>query len=153
MSNPIRHLATLGTLALIAAPAAPQIPVDNLRVSQLEAEIRRLQQQVQAQAHRIERLELEARLSSPTSPSTPGIRPPDSSPVWLTTANWDRVMPGMTALEVIAILGRPTSTRNHDDGSLSTLFYAMELGPDKYLSGKIRLDDSGVVEINSPALK
>jgi hypothetical protein len=73
--------------------------------------------------------------------------------VWLTTANWDRVKPGMTALEVFAILGRPTSTRNGDDGRLRLLFYALELGPDKYLSGSIRLDDSGVMEINRPELK
>lgn len=153
MLNLTMQLAILGALALIAAPAASQIPVDNLRVSQLEGEIRRLHQQLQAQARRIERLEQEARLSPPTSPSTAGIRPPDTSPGWLSIANWDRVMPGMTALEVIAILGRPTSTRNDDDSRLSVLFYAMELGPDKYLSGTIRLDDSGVVEVNRPALK
>ncbi len=148
-----RHLVTLGALALTAAPAVAQIPVDDLRVRQLEAEVRRLQQQVDAQARRIELLEQAARLTAPGLPSVSGIRAPDPSPVWLVTANWDRVKPGMTPQEVIAILGRPTSTRNDDDGKLRVMFYAMELGPEKYLSGNIRLDDSGVVEINRPVLK
>lgn len=149
-----RQLVTLGALAPMAtAPAFAQIPVDDLRVRQLEAEILRLQQQVDAQALRIEALERAARLTPPDPSSVSSVRAPDTSPVWLATANWDRVKPGMTALEVIAILGRPTSTRNSEDGKLRVLFYAMELGPDKYLSGTIRLDDSGVTEINRPMLK
>lgn len=148
-----RMAALIVMVFAVAAPGLGQIPVDDLRVRQLETEVRRLQQQVDAQARRIERLEQEARLASPGAPTMSGIRAPDASPVWLAVANWDRVKAGMTSLEVIAILGRPTSTRNDDDGKLRTLFYAMELGPEKYLSGNIQLDDSGVVEINRPELK
>jgi hypothetical protein len=140
-------------MSLAALPAFAQAPVDDLRVRQLESEVRRLQQQVDAQARRIEDLERAAHLSPSAVPSVPGVRPPDPSPVWLTSANWDRVKTGMTALEVIAVLGRPTSTRNDEDGKLRVMFYAMELGPDRYLSGTIRLDDTGVVEINRPVLK
>lgn len=154
MYNLGRQMAALAALAFaMVPPASAQIPVDDLRVRQLEADIRRLQQQVDAQARRIEDLERAAHLSSPAMPAASGIRPPDPSPVWLTSASWDRVKTGMSALEVIAILGRPTSTRNDGDGKLRVMFYAMELGPDKYLSGTIRLDDTGVVEINRPALK
>jgi hypothetical protein len=154
MFNLSRQMAAFAALALTVGPVAvAQIPVDDLRVRQLEAEVRRLQQQVDAQARRIEDLERAARLTPPTTSSPPGILPPDPSPVWLTSASWDRVKTGMTALEVIAVLGRPTSTRNDADGKLRLMFYAMELGPDKYLSGTIRLDDMGVAEINRPALK
>ena len=53
-----RKMAAFAALALTAAtPVLAQRPVDELRVSQLEAEVRRLQQQVEAQARRIERLE------------------------------------------------------------------------------------------------
>ena len=152
----MRTVAHVTLAMLCAAPLAAahaQIPVDDLRVRQLESEVRRLQQQVDAQARRIEMLEQEARVASPGPPSVPGIRAPDTSPGWLVTANWDRLQPGMTVQEVIAILGRPTSTRNDDDGKLRLLFYAMELGPEKYLSGNIRFDDSGVAEINRPVLK
>jgi hypothetical protein len=146
-------MALLAVMSLAALPVLAQIPVDDLRVRQLETDVRRLQQQVDAQARRIEDLERAAQLSPPTTSSAAGIRPPDPSPVWLTNANWDRIKAGMTALEVVAVLGRPTSTRNDDDGKLRVMFYAMELGPDKYLSGTIRLDDTGVVEINRPTLK
>ena len=148
-----RQLMALWVLAMTALSAAAQVPVDDLRVRQLESEVRRLQLQVDQQARRIEMLEQAARLAPPGASPVPGVRPPDTSPVWLTTASWDGIKTGMSALEVIAILGRPTSTRNDDDGKLRVLFYAMELGPDRYLSGTIRLDDSGVVEINRPALK
>ena len=150
----VRRVPVPAVMALaVTLPALAQVPVDDLRVRQLESEVQRLQQQVDAQARRIERLEQAARLAPPALPATSAIRAPDTSPVWLTTANWDRVKTGMSALEVIAILGRPTSTRNDDDGTLRVLFYAMELGPERYLSGNIRLDDAGVVEINRPVLK
>lgn len=136
-----------------AVPAFAQLPVDDLRVRQLESEIRRLQQQVEAQARRIELLEQAARITAPSAPSPSSSRVPEGSPAWLVTANWDRVMPGMTVLEVVAILGRPTSTRRDDDDQLNLLFYAMELGPERYLSGTISVEDSLVVEINRPALK
>jgi hypothetical protein len=154
MSNRAGQMAAFAAVALAAAlPLHAQIPVDDLRVRQLEAEVLRLRQQVEAQSRRIDVLEQAARITPPGAPSVSGIRAPDTSPVWLSTANWDRVKAGMTALEVMAILGRPTSTRNDEDGKLRVLFYAMELGPDKYLSGNIRLDDAGVVEINRPELK
>lgn len=154
MLHATKSLVTLCLSALAATVAAQaQMPVDDLRVRQLEAEVLRLQQQVDAQTRRIERLEQEARLASPGPPTISGIRAPDTSPVWLVTANWDRVKTGMTALEVIAILGRPTSTRNDGDGRLRVLFYAMELGPDRYLSGNVRLDDEGVAEVNRPVLR
>jgi hypothetical protein len=153
MTSPTRVCALAVMVLVAAAPAVAQLPVDDLRVRQLEAEIRRLQQQVEAQARRIELLEQAARITPPAVPSPSAGRVPDGSPAWLVTANWDRVMPGMTVLEVVAILGRPTSTRRDADDNLSLLFYAMELGPERYLSGTIRVENSSVVEIDRPALK
>ncbi len=66
---------------------------------------------------------------------------------------WDRIKPGMQATDVIAILGRPTSARYTDDNKIRVLFYSMEIGSTALLAGNIRVDDTGVVEINRPVLK
>jgi hypothetical protein len=153
MSKPVPRIAG-ATLAMITGVmASAQAPVDDSRVRQIESEILRLQQQVDFQARRIEALEQAARIRPPASPISPGIRAPDSAPVWLDTANWDRVKTGMSVQEIIAILGRPTSTRNDDAGQLSVMFYAMELGQGKYLSGSIRLEGAVVAGIHRPELK
>lgn len=153
MSNRVSHIALPAAALLLACAAQAQTPVDDYRVSQLENEIRRLQQQVDYQARRIEALEQAARITPPVLPGSPAVRSPDNSPVWLSDANWDRVKTGMSVQEVISILGRPTSTRNDDTGKLTLVFYAMELGEEKYLSGTIRFEDSVVAEINRPVLK
>jgi hypothetical protein len=154
MSNLTRQLAALAFSAIaITAPGLAQVPVDDMRVRQLEGDVQRLQREVDTQSRRIQMLEQAARINSPAVlPFASGPRA-DSSPAWLVAASWDRIKPGMKPTEVIAILGRPTSTRTADDGKLRLLFYAMEVGTDAVLSGTIRVDDSGVVEINRPVLK
>lgn len=153
MSNLTRQLAVLAaTMIAFTTPCLAQLPVDDLRVRQLENEVMRLRRELDMQSRRIEMLEQAARIVPPAVSSVPGPRA-DSSPAWLIAASWDRVKPGMKVQEVIAVLGRPTSTRYSDDGKLRLLFYAMEVGTEAVLSGTVRLDDSGVVEINRPALR
>jgi hypothetical protein len=139
----------------IAVPAHAQLPVDDQRVRQLESDLLRLQRMVDDQARRIQYLEQSMQIVSPPSASLlpAPLAPQNSSPAWLVSASWDRIKRGMTPQQVMAVLGRPTSTRNAEDGKLRLLYYAMELGPDTYLTGSIRVDDSGVVEINRPELK
>ncbi len=67
--------------------------------------------------------------------------------------NWDRLKPGMKEIEVIAVLGRPTSVRTEENGRIHALLYALELGPDAVLAGNVRMGDSGVAEINKPTLR
>ena len=135
-----------------AVPAVAQLPVDDQRVRLLESEVARLQRQLDAQSRRIDALEQGGRSNPLAVPPAAGLRG-NTSPSWLVAASWDRIRPGMSAKEVIAILGRPTSTRHDATGKLNLLFYVMELGPDSLLSGTIRLDNSGVIEINRPVLK
>jgi hypothetical protein len=59
----------------------------------------------------------------------------------------------MKDLEVIAVLGRPTSVRTDPDGKAHTLLYALELGPNAVIAGNVRMSDAGVAEINRPVLK
>jgi hypothetical protein len=145
--------ALVATAIAIAAPARAQLPVDDQRVHQLESEVMRLQRELDAQSRRIENLEQAARIAPPPQAPASVLPPANTSPSWLVAASWDRIKLGMQPLEVFAILGRPTSTRHTDDGKLNVLFYAMELGPNAFLTGTIRLDDTGVVEINRPVLK
>ena len=146
---------TVFTLAAFAAanPAVAQAPVDDLRVRQLESEMYRLQRELEAQRQRIAALEQAARITPPAALVAPGPRPENTSPAWLVTANWDRIKTGMKTQEVIAILGRPTSTRIDDAGKLRLLFYAMELGPQAFLSGTVRMEDDAVAEVNRPVLR
>jgi hypothetical protein len=152
MSSLIRLVLVAAAIAS-TAPAFAQVPVDDLRVRQLEQEVMRLQRELDAQSRRLQVLEQSARVVSPVYPTLPASPTENSSPAWLVSATWDRIKPGMKATDVIAILGRPTSARYADDGKIRVLFYAMEIGATALLAGNIRVDDSGVVEINRPVLK
>ena len=139
--------------AVLAVPF-PALAEDELRVRQLENEVMRLQREIDAQNMRIERLESSARLSGTTPlppPSSP--RAADSSPAWLVSSNWDKVHTGMRELDVIALLGRPTSVHTDPDKKTHVMFYAMELGPNTFLTGNVRVGDAGVAEINKPVLR
>lgn len=145
----------MATVIAVATPATgfAQVPVDDQRVRQLESEVMRLQRELDAQSRRLQMLEQAARIVPPLVPALPASAAENSSPAWLVSTTWDRIKPGMKAPDVIAILGRPTSARYTDDGKIRILFYAMEIGATALLAGNIRVDDTGVVEINRPVLK
>src|SRR3569833_957980 len=145
----------VGILFIALAAPLSALAQDDLRVRQLENEVLRLQREIDAQNQRIERLESNARApgSVPLPPSMTSSRAADSSPAWLVSTNWDKVRTDMIELEVIALLGRPTSVHSDKDSKGHTMFYAMELGPNQFLTGNVRFGDAGVAEINRPALK
>lgn len=146
----------LGAVLVWAAPGAAQAQ-DELRVRQLENEVSRLQRELDAQSRRIDELERNLRGTSTRSlaPAPPDVvrRDTESSPAWLLTTNWDRIKPGMKDVEVIALLGRPTTVRPEGDGKGHSLMYALELGPNAVLAGNVRLDESGVAQVTKPTLR
>jgi hypothetical protein len=153
MRTVIATLFVLSVGALFAMPPSANAADEQLRIRQLENEVMRLQRELDAQARRIDGLERSARSTTlPSAPSSAG-RPADSSPAWLVPTNWDRIRTGMKELDVIALLGRPTSVRTEDNGKVRALLYAMELGPNAVLAGNVRMGDAGVAEINKPALR
>jgi hypothetical protein len=59
----------------------------------------------------------------------------------------------MKDIDVIALLGRPTTVRKEDDGKKHVLLYALELGPTAVLAGNVELTESGVAQVNRPILR
>jgi hypothetical protein len=57
----------------------------------------------------------------------------------------------MNELEVISLLGTPTSVRSR--GGEQVLLYAMEIGTAAFLGGSVTLRDRAVVQIEKPILK
>lgn len=153
MSRITASASLLATLALSSVLAAPSVAQEDIRVRQLEGEVQRLQRELATQARRIDQLERDTRLGASTRVPAGTSRQAESSPAWLVVASWDRIRTGMKELEVISILGRPTSVRQGSEGASSTFFYALELGPNAVLAGNVRFGKEGVAEVRKPELR
>jgi len=137
---------------LLCAPLAA-IPADDLKVSQLDQDVRDLRRQVQEQQRQIDALR--AQLVRPTVTSQP--KPPagaaveSSSNAWVDSSKWQRIRPGMSELDVINVLGKPTSMRMQDGARV--LLYAMEIGSSGFLGGSVTFRDGVVTQVQNPVLK
>jgi len=144
-------LAALTPLSALADDAA--------RISRLETEIQQLRTLVDEQTRRIKRLEDELVRRSSASAPQPSPRPragamrPDAPESgvrqpWHAAAAWDRVAVGMTAEQVVGILGAPSA--DESVGSLRTLFYrgASPGGPP--VSGHVNFKDNRLVAVVKP---
>ena len=138
-------LAALLLLASLAAPAA-----DDLKVMQLEQDVRDLQRQVSGLTRQVEELQRRpipgARTERAFAPSSTV-----SAGVWVDAAKWNRLRAGMSELEVINTLGPPTTIR--EESGARVLRYAMEIGSSAFLGGSVTLRDRVVVEVRKPALQ
>ncbi|HKU90888.1 MAG TPA: hypothetical protein VJP84_13940 [Steroidobacteraceae bacterium] len=135
---------------LLCLPAVA-LAADDARVMRLEQDVRTLQRDVQVLSRQIEQLRLQT--TRPGSEGRPAPAPPpviDTSG-WLDAAKWKKLRPGMSELEVISLLGVPTSTRERDGAR--ELLYAMEIGSSAFLGGSVLLRDRKVVEIQVPTLR
>jgi hypothetical protein len=143
--------AGIAMLTLSAPGWAPA--ADDYKVIKLEQDVRRLEQQVRDLSREIADLRRQTgapALSPPRDQEKPA---PSGSAAWLQAKNWQRLRVGMSELEVIDALGRPTSTRLVADGTGRILFYAFEIDTGSFLGGSVELRDRRVVEINTPVLK
>ena len=135
---------------LLCLPAVA-LAADDARVMRLEQDVRTLQRDVQVLSRQIDQLRLQS-----TRPGSEGRSAPPPPPItetsgWLDAGKWKKLRPGMSELEVISMLGVPTSTRERDDAR--ELLYAMEIGTSAFLGGSVLLRDRKVVEIRVPTLK
>jgi hypothetical protein len=142
----IALLALVGQSALAADDAT-------YRLMKLEQDVRNLERQVQTLTRQIDELKQQSeRVGERSSVTHSSMAPPAaSSTAWLEAARWDRVRPGMSELEVIGILGPPTSMRQEGDARL--LLYALEIGSSGFLGGNVELRDRAVTEVHKPTLK
>ena len=141
-------------LALIAVPLLGHAQDDaNYRLMKLEQDVRNLERQVQTLTRQIDELKQQsARVGERSAVGTrSSAAPTTSSTAWIEAARWDRVRAGMSELEVINILGPPTSLRQ--EGDARVLLYAMEIGSANFLGGSVELRDQAVSAINKPSLK
>jgi hypothetical protein len=121
------------------------------RVTFLEQEVRNLQRQVLALSRQVEELR--------TRPERPKARPlaaPEvpsaSDPArWADASHWRQLRKGMSELEVINLLGPPTSMREENGARL--LLYAMDIGGSGFLGGSVTLRERQVIEVREPALQ
>ena len=141
-------------LALIAVPLLGHAQDDaTYRLMKLEQDVRNLERQVQTLTRQVDELKQQSvRAGDRSSPSTrSSTAPTTSSTAWVEAARWDRLRTGMSELEVINILGPPTSMRQ--EGAARVLLYAMEIGSANFLGGSVELRDQAVSAINKPSLK
>jgi len=140
----IAVLALLSQSALAADDAT-------YRLMKLEQDVRNLERQVQTLTRQIDELKQQSAREGISPAPRSAAAPTTSSTAWLEAARWDRVRSGMNELQVIGILGPPTSMRQEDGGRV--LLYAMEIGASGFLSGSVELRDREVSEVHKPTLK
>jgi hypothetical protein len=141
----IALLALLGQSALAADDAT-------YRLMKLEQDVRNLERQVQTLTRQIDELKQQSvRAGGRLSPRSSTAPAAASSTAWLEAARWDRVRPGMNELQVIDILGPPTSMRQEEGARV--LLYALEIGGTGFLGGSVELRDREVSEVHKPTLK
>lgn len=137
------------TIALLLA--VPCGAAEDFRVMRLEQDMRTLERQVQALQRQLSELQQHARRG--VEPPLRGAPPAaDYDETWLNASAWDRVRIGMSELEVIEILGRPTALRP-DAQDRRALLYTLEIGTTGFLSGSVSFDAGKVVEVQRPTLK
>ena len=136
------------TALLLLAPFA--VAADDLRIAQMEQDIRDLKRQVQTLTRQIEelrRLQATPGVRRVPSPSSTASAPSD----WVDLSKWNRLRPGMSEMEVLSALGPPTTMR--DENGAKVLRYALEISSGGFLSGSVTLRDRVVVEVRKPELQ
>ena len=139
-------------VALLAA-ATPSLAADDFKVMKLEQDVRNLERQVQDLQRQLADLRQRTRTSAEprTSAAPEAMTPPNDR--WLDAGNWKKIRPGMNEMEVISLLGPPTTLRGAADSASRTLMYALEIGSSGFLSGSVQLENRVVVEVSVPVLR
>jgi hypothetical protein len=140
-----RMFVVLLALMPLTASAA-----DEQRITFLEQEVRNLQRQVQSLSRQLD--ELRTRPDRPTTLApAAGVAPTPGSDQWIDAARWRQIRPGMNEMDVIGLLGPPTSMRT--EGDARVLLYALEIASSGFLGGSITLRDRTVAEVRPPTLQ
>ena len=141
-------------LLLLLGQSALAADDDTYRLMKVEQDVRNLERQVQTLTRQLD--EVKQQQSRAVDRSSPAARSSSasaatSSTAWLEAARWDRVRTGMSELEVIGVLGQPTSLR--EENGARVLLYALEIGSAGFLGGSVEFRDRAVTAVNKPTLK
>jgi hypothetical protein len=136
---------------LLALLPLSAIAADEQRISFLEQEVRNLQRQVQAMSRQLDEIQTRPDRPSAQTPAAAGVAAVPNSDQWIDAARWRQVHRGMNELEVIGLLGPPTSMR--EEGDARVLLYALEIGSSGVLGGSITIRDHTVAEVRQPTLQ
>ena len=142
--------ANILAAVMLAAPFAAT-SADDLKVSQLDQDLRDLRRQVQEQQRQIETLRTQLARPGAPMPAPPAAAPAPDPTTWVDASKWQRIRPGMSELEVVSVLGPPSSMRSQ--AGTRVLLYAMEIGSSGFLGGSVTLRDRVVTEVQNPVLK
>jgi hypothetical protein len=138
-------------ICVLLVLASSAVHAADFKMIKLEQDVRNLERQVQDLSRQLEELSRRTQTSGTKSVAPePGVQRTGTD--WLAVDHWKQVRPGMSELEVIDLLGPPTSLRG-DASSGRTLLYAMEIGSSGFLSGSVSLKERKVVEVEIPTLK
>ena len=158
-------LALLGVLLSFSAVAADD---DTYRLMKLEQDVRNLERQVHGanllalpvigrlltlnrQLDELKQQQSRAGDRGPSAARSSSAPAGASSTAWLEAKRWDRVRKGMSELEVIDVLGPPSSMR--EENGAHVMLYAMEIGASSFLGGSVEFRDRAVTVVNKPVLK
>jgi hypothetical protein len=140
--------ALLSGLVMLPLLAAAN---DGPRISSLEQEVRSLRREVQMLAREVDQFRSRQNAAPPSATRPVDPPPSDELPRWVNAAKWQQLRRGMSELDVIGLLGAPTSMRAQGAGRV--LFYALEIGSATFLAGSVTVRDGAVTELQAPVLK
>lgn len=143
-------MRTFLTLIMGLLSAGPAFGDDYNRIIRLEQDVRTLERQVSTLQREISEL----RRNRGSGPSAVTGRQDEGAPpsdAWVDATKWERLKLGASELDVIELLGPPTSMRVQDE--MRILLYAMEIGSSGFLSGSVTLKEREVIAIELPVLK
>jgi hypothetical protein len=138
-------------LGLLLAVSLPAVAADDFKVIELEQDVIELERRVEALWRDVEQLQRATPPAAPVGADCPAAQP--CAPAWLSVSSWERVRPGMSEFEAIGILGPPSSVRGAADSPTRTLMYAMEIGSNAFLAGRVDLEDRRVTAVQAPVLR
>lgn len=139
-------------LALLLIVTWPLASADDFTVLKLQQDVENLKQRVQELSRQVEDLQEQlTRANAQPGKTTRPAAATSASTTWLDAGNWNRVRSGMSELEVISILGVPTSMRTENGARV--LLYATEIGSSGFLSGRVTIRDAQVTNIAQPVLR
>lgn len=136
---------------------------DSVQVGRLEQEVRQLQRELLNLSQLVSELRARVERSASETPPPAAVAPRATNELartatanpedarWVDAGQWRKLRTGMSELEIIELLGPPTSMRNQ--GGERVLLYALEIGDSGFLAGSVTLRDRAAASIQTPTLK